>query len=197
MQRLEDDRCGPHRLTGVVRALVDSWGRASGRLSWARGPETARAAVIEALRGRRVTPARLREELAYHPALPGRRSLELLIRLAERGCHSELEIWGVQHVLTGPGMPTFVQQHRLQLPMGTVHLDAAIPELRIVIELDGAAFHGSAAARERDLRRDTALAARGWVVLRFSYRRLTSEPDACRREILAVCRARAGLAAAR
>nr|WP_275586007.1 DUF559 domain-containing protein [Geodermatophilus sabuli] len=79
------------------------------------------------------------------------------------------------------------------MPSGTVYLDAAVPELRVAVELDGAAFHGSAAARERDTRRDVALAALGWVVLRFSYRRLTREPDACRREILQVCRARRAL----
>ena len=59
----------------------------------------------------------------------------------------------------------------------------------MAVELDGAAFHGSADARERDTRRDVALAALGWVVLRFSYRRLTREPEGCRREILQVCRA--------
>ena len=31
----------------------------------------------------------------------------------------------------------------------------------MAVELDGAAFHGSREARERDLRRDTALAALG------------------------------------
>ena len=81
----------------------------------------------------------------------------------------------------------------IRLPSGTVRLDAAVPELTIAVEMDGAAFHGSAEARERDIRRDAALAACGWVVLRFSYRRLRREPDACRREILAVCRARAAL----
>lgn len=87
-------------------------------------------------------------------------------------------------------MPRFVQQHPVVLPFGTVHLDAAVPQLRVAVELDGAAFHGSADDRERDTRRDVALAPGGWVVLRFSYRRLTGEPEACRREILAACRAR-------
>ncbi len=76
-----------------------------------------------------------------------------------------------------PGCHGWCSSHPVVLPFGTVHLDAAIPELRIGVELDGAAFHGSPEARERDTRRDVALAARGWVVLRFSYRRLTREPD--------------------
>lgn len=180
-------------VTDLPRALVDSW-----RLAFANGirqrdVEMARGAVITSLRERRVTVARLRNELARWPALPGHRELALLIELVEQGCHSELEIWGVRDVLRGPGMPRFVQQHAVALPYGTVHLDAAIPDLKIAIELDGAAFHGSAEARERDLRRDAALAALGWIVLRFSYRRLTSEPKACQREILQVCAARRAL----
>jgi very-short-patch-repair endonuclease len=108
-----------------------------------------------------------------------------------------LEIWGVDHVLTGPGMPGFLRQFPVVLPHAHIRLDAAIPELRVAIELDGAAFHGDQAARERDMRRDVALAGLGWVDLRFSYRRLTTEPDACRREILEVCAARRSLPAAR
>ena len=69
-------------------------------------------------------------------------------------------------------------------------LDAAWPDARVAVELDGAAFHGNRAARERDLRRDSALAALGWVVLRFSYARLVSDPEGCRREIEAVVLAR-------
>lgn len=49
----------------------------------------------------------------------------------------------------------------------------------------------------RDIRRDVALAALGWVLLRFSYRRLMTDPDACRREILQVCSARRSLLAVR
>jgi hypothetical protein len=37
--------------------------------------------------------------------------------------------------------------------------------------------------------------ALGWVVLRFSHRRLTGDPDGCRREIATVCAARRQLQA--
>jgi very-short-patch-repair endonuclease len=95
-------------------------------------------------------------------------------------------------VLPGPpALPRWVQQYRLRLPGGRwIEVDAAYLEARVIVELDGAAFHGSRKARERDLRRDTALAAQGWIVLRFSYARLTSDPDGCRREIEAVVRGR-------
>jgi very-short-patch-repair endonuclease len=188
---LEADRLGPFPVTPLPRSLVDGWGWADGARGSRREVERMRGAVIETLRDRRVTGTELRSEAVRRPALPGRGQLMELAELVEQGCQSELEIWGVRHVLSGPGMPRFVQQHRVVLPAGAaVHLDAAVPHLRVAVELDGAAFHGSADDRERDTRRDVALATLGWVVLRFSYRRLTREPEACRREILAVCRTR-------
>lgn len=190
-------RVGGLPVTDLPRTIVDSWGVALGRGGRVRDVETARAAVITTIRERQVKPAQLRLDVARRPALPGRAGLVDLIGKVEGGSHSELEIWGVAHVLTGPGMPRFVRQFPVALPHADVRLDAAIPELRVAIELDGAAFHGSPEARERDTRRDVALAGLGWVVLRFSYRRLTTEPDACRREIIRVCAARRALLAAR
>jgi very-short-patch-repair endonuclease len=194
---LDPDRIGGLPVTDLSRAVVESWGLALGADGGIRDVERARAAVITTLRERQLRPAELRAEVAARPALPGRADLLDLVTKVEGGSHSELEIWGVDHVLTGPGMPRFVRQFRVVLPHAVVKLDAAIPELRMAIELDGAAFHGDQIARERDIRRDVALAALGWVVLRFSYRRITTEPDACRREILAVLAARRSVLAAR
>lgn len=191
------DRLGPYPVTALPRAVIDTWGVAFGTTAHRRAREQARAVVIRTVRERRVTARELRTELGSRPTLPGRRAFVELLGLVEQGCQSELEIWGVRNILQGPGMPTFVQQHRVQLPGWTVSLDAAVPELKVAVELDGAAFHGGAAARERDIRRDAALAALGWVVLRFSYRRLMSDPEGCRQEIQEVCRARRALLAVR
>jgi very-short-patch-repair endonuclease len=193
VQLLDADRIGGLPVTGLPRAVVDSWGLARRAGSPLRDIETARAAVITTIRERQVKPAELLAAVSVRPALPRRADLLDLVTKVAGGSHSELEIWGVDHVLDGPGMPRFVRQLRIALPHGNVRLDAAVPHLRVAIELDGAAFHGDPAARERDTRRDVALAALGWVVLRFSYRRLTREPDACRREILEVCAARRSL----
>lgn len=46
---------------------------------------------------------------------------------------------------------------------------------RVVVELDGAAWHGDWAAAERDRRRDALLQAKGYRVLRFSYRQVVEE----------------------
>jgi hypothetical protein len=177
--------------TTIARALVDTWGDAH-RSAAARGfPAVARTAVLRATRERRVTLPDLTAELALRPELPGRALLAELLALVARGAQSELEIFAVRHVLDIPGLPRPVQQHRVLLADGPVRLDASWPEVKLAIELDGAAFHGSREARERDLRRDAALAAQGWLVLRFSYRQLTEHPERCRAQILAVYRSRA------
>lgn len=180
--------------TTVGRSLIDTWSDAHRSRAMRGFDAVAREAVLRATRERRVVTADLTAELGLRPELPGRVSLLELLELVDGGCQSELEIFGVRHVLTIAGLPPSRQQHAVALPFGEVHLDAAWPEVKLAVELDGAAFHSSREARERDLRRDAALAARGWLVLRFSYRRLTQEPWACQAEIEAAYRRRLSVA---
>jgi len=46
-------------------------------------------------------------------------------------------------------------------------LDIAAPELRLAFEADGLLFHSTDAQLAADQRRDRALLARGWTVVRF------------------------------
>ncbi len=179
--------------TSVARALVDTWDDAY-RHGAAHGHhDAARAALLRAVQRRRVHAWQLAAELGRRRNLAGRAALEELVRLVEGGSHSELEIFGLQHILSVPGLPECRRQYRVLLPDGPVLLDAAWPEVRLAVELDGAAFHGSEEARERDLRRDAALAVLGWQTLRFSYRRATSSPAGCRAQIAEIYHRRLGL----
>ncbi|MCF6746347.1 DUF559 domain-containing protein [Blastococcus sp. KM273128] len=190
-------RCGAVDVVEPARSVVDAWAWAHSPGRNARSPQEAaavRQALIEGARRRAVRLAALRRESDRRARHPGRRALVELLDLVAGGCQSELEIWGALEVLPGPPVvPAPVRQHELRLGNGRrVHLDAAWPGARVAVELDGAAFHGSREQRERDLRRDTELAALGWVVLRFSYARLMTDPEGCRREIVAVLLARLG-----
>lgn len=49
---------------------------------------------------------------------------------------------------------------------------------RLIVELDGFAFHGSADAYERDRARDRALSVAGWRVVRVTWRQLHDAPGA-------------------
>jgi very-short-patch-repair endonuclease len=49
---------------------------------------------------------------------------------------------------------------------------------KLVVEIDGFAFHGSRHAFERDRRRDADLVAAGYRVVRFTWRQIKHEPEA-------------------
>jgi hypothetical protein len=132
----------------------------------------------------------LAAQVVAAPRLPGRAVLlELLAEVGE-GVQSHLESLGLRMLLSVPGLPRPQLQYRLVLPGGPVHVDAAWPEVRSAVEFDGAAFHSDPEARLRDLRRDAALAASGWVVLRFSYVDVTERPGVCGAQVAAVHRTR-------
>ena len=172
-------------VTTAERALVDTWGRP--------GPlrrEQVRAAAITAVRRRLCRPREIEWELARRPRLAGRAELSGLVELLAGGCQSELEIWGCLNVLRGPGMPPFTQQRRITVAGQTFFLDAAYDDVQLAVEMDGASWHGSPRQRERDIRRDALVATIGWQTLRFSFGRMTTAPDACRRDILAARAAR-------
>ncbi|MGY1671323.1 DUF559 domain-containing protein [Geodermatophilus sp. SYSU D00710] len=178
-------RAGGLPVTSAERAVVDAWGAPA-------PPSRAdvRAAAITAVRRRLCTPADLAAELAHSTRLRHRAELTTLVDLLADGCRSELEIWGCTQVLRAPGMPAFTQQRRITVGAESFVLDAAYEEVMLAVEMDGAAWHGSSRQRESDIRRDSLVATAGWQTLRYSYRRLTSTPGACRRDILAVYRAR-------
>ena len=72
---------------------------------------------------------------------------------------------------------------RLPLPLMNTsvagwEVDAVWPDQRLVVEVDGYAFHGSRHAFERDRRRDADLVAAGYRVVRITWRQLAEEPMA-------------------
>ncbi len=160
------------RVVRLEGCLVDSWPLLS--------PLDRRAPVICAVQGRRTTAARVVTELERAPKLTGRVELATLLGLLERGCHSELEIWGHRRVFDSQLLPPARHQRPVRLGTRTVYLDVAYEAEMVAVELDGSAYHGD---RDRDSRRDIALAALGWLTLRFSHRRLHNETEPVRREL--------------
>ena len=73
-----------------------------------------------------------------------------------------------------------------------VEVDALWPRERVIVELDGAATHATARGFEHDRRRDAALTARGYVVVRPTWRRLAAEPGPVLRELRTIMALRAG-----
>ena len=60
-----------------------------------------------------------------------------------------------------------------QAQVGPYRVDFLWPAQSVIVETDGHAAHGTRAAFEEDRARDAELAARGYSVLRFTWRQLT------------------------
>ena len=166
------------RVTRLEDSLVDGWPLAEA--------DRQRAPVLHAVNARLTTPRRLATVVVHRPNLTGRRALIQLIDRLDAGCRSELELWGYERIFRGPGMPRFDWQVPVRLGTGLVYLDVVHRATMTNFELDGAKWHGSPQSRERDLRRDAALAARGYRVVRLTHERLTRRPAEVRAEILAI-----------
>jgi very-short-patch-repair endonuclease len=67
---------------------------------------------------------------------------------------------------------------RTNARLGRYEVDFLWPEHRLIVEVDGFAFHASRAAFERDRARDAELSARGYRVIRVTWRQLQAEPHA-------------------
>lgn len=163
-------------------ALVTSWPLLS-------GPDQ-RAPIIEAARRRLLTPSRLLDRAEKMWWVSQIRSLRELVALLAAGCESELELWGYTDVFNVPGLDDATRQLRVRVGDALYRLDMAYEQERLVVELDGRAYHSSREQTERDMRRDTALATIGWQTLRFSHLRLHNDIPGCRRDALAVRAAR-------
>jgi hypothetical protein len=162
----------------VERCAVDSWPLLA--------RDVGRAAVMGAVGDRLTTPERLLEAIGGNLVLPARAELLRLVNLLARGCRSELELWGYDRVFTGANMPVVERNVPVRLDDRTVYLDVYCRAARVNFELDGAKWHSSAVQRERDARRDAALAALGIMVVRFTHDQLVRQPELVRVQIRAI-----------
>ncbi|MGA9857012.1 MAG: DUF559 domain-containing protein [Solirubrobacteraceae bacterium] len=76
--------------------------------------------------------------------------------------------------------------------VGGFLVDALWAGPRVVIEVDGFAVHGQRGKFDGDRRRDQALAARGYLVIRVSWRQLVEEPMALVARLAQALAARGG-----
>jgi hypothetical protein len=81
------------------------------------------------------------------------------------------------------GLPPGPRQHRVRVAGGrSYRLDRAITELRIGVEWNGRAYHGTRSGFEYDSERRSALLRAGWLILDFT-------PASTRQQIVATVRA--------
>ena len=75
------------------------------------------------------------------------------------------------------GLPPFALQHEVwHAGRFVARIDAALPELKLAIEVDGYEHHSSPDAFQRDRTRQNRLVALGWTVLRFTWNDIVNDP---------------------
>jgi very-short-patch-repair endonuclease len=164
-------------VTSAPRTLLDL----AGHLPERRLARAVEQAQVDGLTG----PAELHELVARSR---GRRGVARLRRAVEDArepalTRSEAEARLID-LIRSAGLPLPATNRRVR----GLEVDCLWREQRLVVEVDGFRYHGTRAAFERDRRRDAALAAAGYRVVRLTWRRITREPEAVAGELRSLLR---------
>jgi hypothetical protein len=122
----------------------------------------------------------LEDLVVRHPRRAGLATIRAILEAGAIGAavtRSELEDRFLEF-LDGAGLTRPQVNAALRLRERWVEADCLWHPQRLVVELDGHATHRTAAAYEADRRRDRALSAAGWRVVRVTWRQLHGEPEA-------------------
>lgn len=122
----------------------------------------------------RVTGGELRELLARHPGRRGTACLRAIVdELADAPSVTRSDAERrLLDLVRAAGLPA----PRTNVTIGRWSVDAHWPAQRLVVEVDGFAYHGGRTAFERDRRKDADLQVAGLRVARLSWRQITDEP---------------------
>lgn len=139
--------------------------------------EQAVAAGDSALRKRRVSLPELVDAAAQLPPALGRPQARAVVARLDPLSGSVLESL-CRLLLEDAGLRPFETQHVVRVGRRTIgRVDFAWPEQRLVVEVDGFAFHADRETYRNDRRRGNALVLAGWRVLRFSWEDVVGSPE--------------------
>lgn len=125
-----------------------------------------------------------------HAGRRGAPRLVRLIRAAGGGAHSAAERRAAA-LLRAARITGWAANAAIRDSMGLIgYGDLVFAAARVVVELDGWAFHSDPESFQRDRTRQNRLVAAGWTVLRFTWTDLHDRPDA----VIATIRAALGRA---
>jgi len=156
-------------VTSVSRTLVDTAGTGDRRGTEALFNEADRSRLLD-----------IKDLYCVLDSSRGRRGVRLLREIAEardprnRSTRSELESQFLNLCLRN-GLPL----PEINTQLMSFEVDCFWRELKLVVELDGLAFHSHRSAIVNDLRRNAKLQSAGYTVLRLTYDDVVGSPDAC------------------
>jgi very-short-patch-repair endonuclease len=136
-------------------------------------PAVELARLIEEAQIRRVmTVAQLQRALDQAKGRRGVKQLRAVLESELGYTRSDAER-RLRELVRRAGLPAA----RTNVKVAGLEVDALWAEQRLVVEVDGYAYHRTREAFERDRRRDARLLVAGYRVLRITWRRLTQEPE--------------------
>ena len=155
--------------------LVTSPARTALDLATKLTPKALRRMVRQAFANGIVSARQLADVLARSPRHPGAAKLRALLADGYVPTRSELEDRALD-LLHTTGIERPEVNPRLVLSGRTIQPDLLWREQRVIVELDGAAWHEQRLAREDDAERQALLEAHGYRVLRITWRQLVDHP---------------------
>ncbi|MGI8712538.1 MAG: DUF559 domain-containing protein, partial [Solirubrobacteraceae bacterium] len=108
---------------------------------------------------------------------PGRAGTGTLRELVQPGRHSTFTRSEAEERMLALIRRGGLDPPECNVTIGGLEVDFLWRREKLVVEVDGYAFHGDAAAFERDRRRDAELRKAGFVVIRITWRQLTRTPE--------------------
>lgn len=154
-------------LTAPARTLIDVAEQAS--------PRELERAYAEAQARRLVTPATLRAALARAGRRPGAATVKRLLESEREPALTRSEAEErLLALVRAAGLP----EPAVNVRVAGYEVDFLWRAERLVVEVDGYAFHSSRAAFERDRRRDADLQDAGLQVRRVTWIQIAHEPEA-------------------
>ncbi len=172
-QRAELDRSPP--AIRLEHALIDVVGD-----DLQRGNVSGAFAVLaQVCATRRTSPQRILQTLTTRQRISGRSTLESMLADLRDGACSVLERGYLHRVERAHGLPRGERQTRSVATGRSTYQDVRYRRQRVIVELDGRAFHDAPKDRDRDALRDLAeLSGSGVLTTRVTYGLVFG--DACR-----------------
>jgi very-short-patch-repair endonuclease len=138
-------------------------------------PPPALLAVTDQVLAHWCSRSELSQQLDLRPSGRGSARARSVLPVADPRAESPMESV-LRWVLHAAGLPAPELQHVIGTPVGTFRADLAWPESKVLVEFDGA-VHREQRVFVEDLRRQNALVAAGWTVLRFSSADVLGRPE--------------------
>lgn len=150
--------------------------------------------LADACQSRRTSAARILVAMQARERIAHRAQLAAILADLDGGTSSVLEHQFLRRVVRAHGLPEPARQSVRHLEQGgsgrREYRDHEWLDLGVVVELDGLAFHNSAAQRDADLDRDLDDAVGGRLAVRLGWGQVSRRPCATAAKLAAILAAR-------